>query len=324
MTLTIPKKTTKIPIGKKKRNRVVVFKPEVKCGRINTINDDLKCKFINFLDEKLIKEFSSWNKDHISAVKRYSSSSSEINDILLHNRIKQKNKSYNKSVIIGLDDALRQHRLKEKIHVYSGLSFTPESYMLYDDDPFIKVFIPCYMSTSTSESIANGFGNTEVGVRKNSKHVYVLSQFRENYRTYKWKYKKLSDKERKILIAKDTNYINWTYYETKKYELIEAYNKKWNITDYNTITDISWFKHVLCITVPSGSHGGYINHHSNHKENEFIIPRNSIIHVAPEPYVDVKEERVVWYGDLVYDGFMVTSSCNWSYIRQYSNRKLSR
>ncbi len=64
-------------------------------------------------------------------------------------------------------------------------------------------------------------------------------------------------------------------------------------------------KHYITIRVPKGSHGAYVeNLTSWPEEKEFILPRDSKIHVYSKP--KVTSEGVYWYGHLVHDGYNPT------------------
>ena len=314
-----------ITMGIRNKTRVV-FKKSIDIT--TNLDSKLEDKLIQYIDQTLIKEYNKWNHDHVRAIKDYTESSLDLNNVLLRNK-KIKHEPEYKRTIKNLDSALSQHVLSEDIQVFSGLNFTPENYAFHPNEKYIKVFVPCYMSTTISHDIATGFGNVDTETTKRSRHVYVVANYRKNYNTYKFKYKKLSYNEwRKLyLLSKDAD--NWALFDKAKRELTEKYTKKWNIKrdviyGNQTLVEVNWFKHILRIEVPRGSRGGYINHHSSHKENEFLIPRNSIIHVDPKPIVDVEELTVTWHGRLAYDGTKPTTYCNWGALQKYAKRKLKR
>jgi hypothetical protein len=63
--------------------------------------------------------------------------------------------------------------------------------------------------------------------------------------------------------------------------------------------------HVVHIHVPAGSHGAYVDHHSNMEtEQEFTLHPGARIHVHPVPEIEKRNTYDVhhWHGTLVHDG----------------------
>lgn len=60
--------------------------------------------------------------------------------------------------------------------------------------------------------------------------------------------------------------------------------------------------HMMKIHVPKGSHGAYVDHHSsNDGEKEFMLPRNSKLHVHPVPEYSQNghSKMAIWHAKLV-------------------------
>jgi len=59
-------------------------------------------------------------------------------------------------------------------------------------------------------------------------------------------------------------------------------------------------KHMLKIYVPKGHHGAYVDHHSGNKgEREFILPRETRLHIHHEPEITHNGKGVVWHAHIV-------------------------
>ena len=54
-------------------------------------------------------------------------------------------------------------------------------------------------------------------------------------------------------------------------------------------------KHILKIHVPKGHHGAYVDHHSeNPGEQEYILPRDTKLHIHHTPEYDKKNHSMIW------------------------------
>ena len=83
---------------------------------------------------------------------------------------------------------------------------------------------------------------------------------------------------------------------------------------YNFAVDGRGQHQIIKIHIPKGSRGGYIGHHSVWpEEREFVLPRNSQLHIHPEPDditvhhpVQGPSSAKLWHAKLVHDGFTQT------------------
>jgi hypothetical protein len=65
----------------------------------------------------------------------------------------------------------------------------------------------------------------------------------------------------------------------------------------NTVASTSFPpKHILHIHIPEGHHGAYVDHHSeNQGEEEYILPRDTKLHIHHTPEYDKKHHSMIWH-----------------------------
>ncbi len=59
-------------------------------------------------------------------------------------------------------------------------------------------------------------------------------------------------------------------------------------------------RHMLKIHIPKGTPGAYVNHISEHRgEREFILPRNTNMHIHHEPEIDHENGLAIWHAHVL-------------------------
>lgn len=106
------------------------------------------------------------NDDELEAVKDYSDESMPINGILHQHDgghvISDKKKQTYGSTVANLDSALEKHKTTGDMHVFTGIRFSPAKHFTKVNGvtpDTKKVYLPAFVSTSTSLGQAKGFSD---------------------------------------------------------------------------------------------------------------------------------------------------------------------
>lgn len=198
-----------------------------------------------------------------------------------------------------LSHAIKLNKTPSDMHVFSGISFTPEHHEL-------KSFrLPAYTSTSLAKGVAQNFSMTP----PNSVHHYKNgTKFGDSsHSDHLAHHAAVKDLEDQYHGGK----IKPHEFHDGKGELEKRYGK---LKDHHHHHDdhhhdddhcpgFTPYKHLIRIHVPEGSHALYTRPASQHKhEHEVVLHKNAKVRIHPEPEVEHTSEHVVWHAKLIHDG----------------------
>jgi ADP-ribosyltransferase exoenzyme len=253
---------------------------------------------IRDIDKRWRDHYDSFNSDHLDAISGYTLDSSEFNKALYtgahkhdgetgpHPRMyhmdekEWRYKGYHMQDA-NLSDAMKVHGTPEDTHVYSGIGWSPEMFAKPGQKGPIKAIMKAYTSTSLSKYKASGFGG---GI--DSEH---------------------NAKAKKVKVNK----IDWNHPDPEGYlDHTGDYPKSLQEDETETPNN----KHIIRIHVPKGSHGAYVEKHTNISgEYEFLMHKNAKLHIHPKPeivdhgnYRGDAQRTIVWHAKLVHDGVAPT------------------
>ena len=180
-----------------------------------------------------------------------------------------------------LSSILKKHKTQKDMTVHTGIKYSPERHEDSNSPHEYKMRLPGYTSTSIEKNVAESFAR---GDPEGSVHNHI--------RQYKPGYKNLTSVHQIGKISRNTQDHDIV---TKSGIGKPKKGHGYVVTDY---------KHIVSLHVPKGSHGAYIAHHSDNKdEHEFLLHKNAKVHIDKTPEkIDHANGAVHWKGRLVHDG----------------------
>lgn len=223
-----------------------------------------------------------------------------------------------------LSKLIKQNKTTKDMHVYSGMSFTPEYNKKKD------FHLPAYTSTSLSRYTGRGFSHSV----NHSQHVYnpkteekVDWAEHKRYDTAKTNItKKINHHYGKIMSLQRLEHPMTnpkpTSDEIKQNKELMAHHQAKQKHYENKITELNKktpdtikksyaYQHTMKIHVPSGSHAFYAEGQTeNQGEHEVILHKGSKLHIHKTPTLDHLTKSVTWHAKLVHDGVRPTRHMN--------------
>ncbi len=218
-----------------------------------------------------------------------------------------------------LSHAIKLNKTPSDMHVFSGISFTPEHHKL-------KSFrLPAYTSTSLAKGVAQNFSMTPPGSAHHYKNRTKLgsSHYDSSHSDHLAHHAAVKDLEDQYYSGK----IKPHEFHDGKGELEKHYGKLKDQPPDDAVDDddddyvhhdFTPYKHLIRIHVPEGSHALYTRPASQHKhEHEVVLHKNARVRIHPEPEVDHNSKHVVWHAKLIHDGVNPTRHATDKEIKRF-------
>ena len=115
--------------------------------------------------EDVLGSAENLNPDEKRNINQYTRSSRKLNIGLINGRLHENQEKHAKH----LDNAIDKNKIKERVHVYSGIGFDPTKHMNEKG----QLHSPAYISTSHDKSVANRFATPNDDCIHHIMHLYL-------------------------------------------------------------------------------------------------------------------------------------------------------